>query len=325
VNHRFGRRLSRRELVQFGALAGAASLIGPVFSARAEEAAATSARAGAITRAIPSSGEKLPVIGLGTNNYSPTTPEERAARREVLERMPELGGTVVDTAPGYRQSETVLGELMAEIGNRQRFFLATKVTAPEGDAKRGAAMIEESFRRLRTDRFDLMQVHNLDGVDVMMPALLEGKKAGRFRYIGITTSNTEAHGRMAEYMRAHPLDFIQVDYSIDNRAAAERVLPLAQERRIAVLVNMPLGGRRDGNLLRRLGDKPLPPWAAEIDATSWAQALLKYVVSHPAVTCAIPGTTKLTHLTDNQAAGRGRLPDAALRKRMEQWWEENAG
>lgn len=327
MNHRFGRPVSRRDLVKLGALAGAAGLIGPAFAARAVQSAAATDQPStrAITRAIPSSGEKLPVIGLGTNNYSPTTPEERAARREVLERMPQLGGTVVDTAPAYRQSESVLGELMAEIGNRPKFFLATKVTAPEGDARRGSEMIAESHRRLRTDRFDLMQVHNLDGVDVLMPALREGKAAGKFRYIGITTSNTEAHGRMAEYMRVHQLDFIQVDYSIDNRAAADRVLPLAQERGIAVLVNMPLGGRRDGNLVRRLADKPLPAWAADVDATSWAQLLLKYVVSHPVVTCAIPGTTKLTHLVDNQAAGRGRLPDAALRKRMEAWWDENFG
>ncbi len=319
MNHRFGRFFTRRDVVRFGALAGAAGLIAPVFGAGSDKSAGD-----AITRAIPATGEKLPVIGLGTNNYSPTTPEERATRREVLEKMPSLGGTVVDTAPAYRQSEVVLGELMAELANREMFFLATKVTAPQGDAKRGADMIAESFRRLRTDRFDLMQVHNLDGVDVLMPALLEGKKARKFRYIGITTSNTDAHGRMAEYMRAHPLDFIQVDYSIDNRAAAERVLPLAQERKFAVLVNMPLGGRRDGNLLRRLGDKPLPAWAADIDATSWAQVLLKYVVSHPAVTCAIPGTTRLTHLVDNQQAGRGRLPDAAMRKRMEEWWDANS-
>lgn len=238
--------------------------------------------------------------------------------------MPELGGQVVDTAPAYRQSESVLGELLGELGNRKRFFLATKVTAPGGDAARGSQMMAESLRRLGTDRLDLMQVHNLEGVDELMPALREGKAAGRFRYIGITTSNTEAHARMLEHMRRHALDFIQVDYSIDNRAAAEQVLPLAQERGLAVLVNMPLGGRRDGNLLRRLAGKELPAWAAEFEARSWAQLLLKYVVSHPAVTCAIPGTTRLAHLEDNQAAARGRLPDAAMRKRMEEWWESNA-
>ncbi len=315
--HRSRQPVSRRELIKLGVIAGAASLAG-----RTAFSAASGPQASAlITRPIPSTGENLPVVGLGTNNYSPATPEERAARRAVLQRMPELGGSVVDTAPAYRQSETVLGELMAELDNRRRFFLATKVTAPGGDAQRGAEMIAESLRRLRTDHVDLMQVHNLDGVEALMPALREGKAAGRFRYVGITTSSNDAHARMAEYLRRLPLDFIQVDYSIDNRAAAEKVLPLAQERGLGVLVNLPLGGRRDGNLLRRLSGKDLPPWAGDIDASSWAQLLLKYVIAHPAVTVAIPGTTKVQHLEDNQSAERGRLPDAAMRRRMEAWWD----
>ena len=314
------RLITRRELIELGALTGlAGAIVRPALGAE------TKANTAPIMRAIPSSGEKLPVVGLGTNNYSPTTPEERAARREVLRRMPDLGGTVIDTAPSYRQSETVLGELMDELKNRQRFFLATKVTASDGDAKRGVAMMEESFRRLRTDRVELMQVHNLDGVDVLMPAMREWKDAGKFRYIGVTTSNDSAHGALMDFMRRHPLDFIQVNYSIDNRTAAEQVLPLAQERKIGVLINLPFGGRRDGNLLRRLADRELPPWAREFDAASWGQLLLKYCISHPAVTCAIPGTTKAEHLVDNQAAGRGRLPDAAMRKRMEEWWDKQIG
>ncbi len=314
--------LTRRELLKLGAMAGAIGVIAPPVFAASKPAGASGQP---ILRAIPGSGEKLPAVGLGTNNYSPTTPEDRAARREVLEHMPRLGGKVIDTAPAYGQSEATLGALLAELGNRKQFFLATKVTAPGGDAARGAQMITESFQKLRTDQFDLMQVHNLDGVDELMPALRDGKSAKRFRYVGITTSNTDAHGRMMEHMRKHPLDFIQVDYSIDNRAAADQVLPLAQEKGMGVLINMPFGGRRDGNLLRKLGEKELPGWAAEIGASSWAQALLKYVLSHPAVTVAIPGTTRLTHLEDNQAAGRGELPDAALRKRMEEWWDANAG
>ena len=314
--------LTRRELLKLGAMAGAIGVIAPPAFATSKPAAASGQP---ILRAIPGTGEKLPVVGLGTNNYSPTTPEERAARREVLQHMPRLGGKVIDTAPAYRQSEATLGELLAELGNRKQFFLATKVTAPGGDAARGAQMITESFQKLRTDQFDLMQVHNLDGVDQLMPALREGKSARRFRYVGITTSSTDAHARMMEYMRKHPLDFIQVDYSIDNRAAADQVLPLAQEKGMGELINMPFGGRRDGNLLRKLGEKELPEWAAEIGANSWAQALLKYVLSHPAVTVAIPGTTRLSHLEDNQAAGRGELPDAALRKRMEEWWDANGG
>jgi aryl-alcohol dehydrogenase-like predicted oxidoreductase len=322
VTHRSRQTLSRRELLKWGALAGGAGLIArPSFAA----AGASSESAAPITKAIPATGEKIPVIGLGTNNYSPTTPDERVARLDVLKRMPEFGGTVIDTAPAYRQSESVLGEMMAELGNRQKFFLATKVTAPGGDAKMGVAMMEESLRRLRTERVELMQVHNLDGVDELMPVLREWKGASKFRYIGVTTSSNSAHGRMMEFMRRHPLDFIQVDYSIDNRAAADAVLPLARERGIAVLNNIPFGGRRDRNLLRRLAGREPPDWAKELDARTWGQFLLKYCVSHPAVTCAIPGTTRLAHLEDNQAAGRGRLPDAALRKRMEEWWDSTMG
>lgn len=274
----------------------------------------------AILKVVPTSGEKLPVIGLGTNNYSVTAPEEVAARREVLERMHELGGTVIDTAPGYRDSEVVIGQLLDELKNRERYFLATKVTASDGDIKAAEAMVDASFKRLRTSRIELLQVHNMSGADVLMPLLTELKKDKKIRYLGITTSNPQEHARMVGYMRKYPLDFIQVDYSLENRAAASEVLPLAQDRGIGVLVNLPLGGRR-GNLLSRVSGRDLPAWAAEIDATSWAQVLLKYVVSHPGVTCAIPGITKLSHLQDNQRAGRGRLPDAQLRKRMETEWD----
>lgn len=280
----------------------------------------TAAELPAVLKVIPGSGKKLPVIGLGTNNYSVTAPEEIAARREVLEHMHELGGTVIDTAPGYRDSELVIGQLLDELKNREQYFLATKVTAADGDVKAAEAMIEASFKRLRTNRIELLQVHNMSGADVLMPVLQELKQDKKIRYVGITTSNPQEHARMVGYMRKYPLDFIQVDYSLENRAAASEVLPLAQDRGIAVLVNLPLGGRR-GNLLSRVSGRELPAWAAEIDATSWAQVLLKYVVSHPGVTCAIPGITKLSHLQDNQRAGRGRLPDAELRKRMETEWD----
>jgi aryl-alcohol dehydrogenase-like predicted oxidoreductase len=274
-----------------------------------------------ILRPIPSSGESLPVIGLGTNNYSPTTLEERLARRVVLERLPQLGGRVVDTAPAYRESEKVLGELMAELGNRERLFLATKVTAPEGSAERGRAMIEESFRRLQTARIDLLQVHNLDGLEPLMPELQSLKRTGRIRYVGITTSRAEQYPAMLAAMRRHPLDFIQVDYSLGNRAAAEAILPLARQRRQAVLVNLPFGGRRDGNLFARVRERALPPWAAEFGAGSWGQLFLKYVISHPAVTAVIPGMTKLANLEDNSRAGVGALPDEAMRRRIEEFWD----
>jgi len=322
--------ITRRDwLTHTGALAaalGSARLLAAE-SATPTAAATTPASASApadapILRAIPSSGEKLPVIGLGTNNYSPTTLEERLTRRVVLERLPRLGGRVVDTAPAYRESETVLGELMAELGNRERLFLATKVTAPGGSVDQGRAMIEQSFRRLQTARIDLLQVHNLDGLDVLMPELESLKRTGRIRYFGITTSRAAQYPAMLAAMRRYPLDFIQVDYSLGNRAAAEAILPLARQRRQAVLINLPFGGRRDGNLFAQVRDKALPPWAAEFGAGSWAQFFLKYVIGHPAVTAVIPGMTKLANLEDNARAGVGALPDAAMRQRIEKFWDE---
>jgi aryl-alcohol dehydrogenase-like predicted oxidoreductase len=186
------------------------------------------------------------------------------------------------------------------------------------------AAMDQSFRRLRTDHIELLQVHNMNDSDKQLPAFAEYKQSKKIKYLGVTTSQDGHYDEMLRVMRAHKLDFIQVDYSIGNRSAEEKVLPLAQERGIAVLANVPLGGRR-GSLISNLGDKPLPPWASELGATSWAQLLLKYVVSHPAVTCAIPGTTKLKHAEDNQAAGRGQLPDAAMRKKMEEFWATVSG
>jgi aryl-alcohol dehydrogenase-like predicted oxidoreductase len=308
--------LSRREILRAAALAGVGLSIGGL-----GHGANNDRGKGPITKRIPRTRENLPVIGLGTNAYRAETPEEMAALRAVLRRMPDLGGTVIDTAPAYGRSEMVLGQLLMELGNRDRFFLATKVTAPGDDPKAGAEMLEESLRRLRTERVDLMQVHNLSGVDVLMPVLRDWKAAGKTRYLGITTSRSEDYGSMIEFMRRHPLDFIQVDYSIDNRAAAEKVLPLAHERQVGVLINMPLGGRRTGNLLARLKNKPLPPWAADLGAASWPQFLLKYVASHPAVTVVIPGTTKVHHLEDNQRAARAPMPNAKTRKRMEEFWD----
>jgi aryl-alcohol dehydrogenase-like predicted oxidoreductase len=309
-------RLSRRNVLQLG-MAGVGAMLASSAFAQDSRGASSSLN----TRPIPSSGERLPVIGLGTNNYSVTSAEDLAARREVLKRMPELGGTVVDTAPAYGKSEEVIGQLVAEIGNRDKLFLATKVTT-NTDAAAGKAMLEQSFQRLRTDRIELVEAHNLTGTEQLLPLLEEYRGGKRIRYLGVTTSNDSQHGAAADILRRHRLDFLQVNYSIDDRESAQTLLPLAQERGVAVLVNMPFGGRRGGNLFARLAGRPLPPWAADIDASSWAQFLLKYVVSHPAVTCAIPGTTKLSHLEDNQRGGRGRLPDAAMRRQMEQFWNE---
>lgn len=303
--------LSRRDVLRAGVLGGVAVALhgpGPV-----------SAQSGGapILKAIPSTGEKIPVIGLGTNAYGVTDAAELALRKEVLQRMSGLGGSVIDTAAAYGRSEEVIGELLAALGNRKDYFLATKTPMGSiGDAK---AAIDESFRRLRTDHIELLQVHNMNDSDKQLPAFAEYKQAKKIKYLGVTTSQDGHYDEMVRVMRAHKLDFIQVDYSLGNRSAEEKVLPLAQERGIAVLANVPLGGRR-GSLISSIGDKPLPPWASEIGANSWAQLLLKYVVSHPAVTCAIPGTTKLKHAEDNQAAGRGVLPDAAMRKKMEEFW-----
>ena len=277
-----------------------------------------------IKKPIPSSKEMLPVVGLGTNNFDVGEPADLAARKEVLQGMPGLGGSVVDTAPLYGRSEAVIGNLVAELGNRDRLFFATKVMSRDSDGADGKASIEESFRRLRTDRIDLMQVHNLAGVEQLIPVLQALKQAKRIRYFGITTSNPAQHPQMMELMKRFPLDFIQVDYSIDNREVATSVLPLALERHVGVLINSPLGGRRGAaSVFSRVANRPLPDWAAAIDAQSWAQVFLKYVVSHPAVTCALSGTTQLKHLDDNLRGARGRLPDAAMRVRMEKYWDSN--
>jgi len=309
-------RLSRRQALR----AGVAACLAAAAHRSLGATDAPGSIAPQVGKTIPSTGERLPVIGLGTNNYSVTSAEDLASRREVLQRMSDLGGKVIDTAPAYGRSEIVVGELLADLGNRDRYFLATKVTAPDGDLAQGRAMLEESFRRLRTPRIDLLQVHNLDGVEVLMPALREARDAKRIRYVGVTTSRAEQYPQMLSAMRRHALDFIQVDYSIDNRTAADEVLPLAQERGIGVLINMPFGGRRSGNLFPRLAGREVPQWAVEAGVASWAQFLLRYVVSHPAVTCAIPGTHRVTHLEDNMRAGRSELPDRAMRTRMEQYW-----
>lgn len=302
---------SRRDVIAGGTLAGAALML---------PGAACAATAGTpILKAIPSSGEKLPVIGIGTNAFGVTDPAELAARREVLAKLPDLGGKLVDTAQSYGASEVVIGGHVADIGNRPKLFLATK-TAMQGDFANPAAVLDRSFAALRTDRIDLLQIHNLAGLEQLMPTYLEYKRARKLRYIGITTSVDGQYAGLVAAMNRYPFDFVQVDYSIDNRSAEDAVLPLAAQKKMAVLTNMPLGGRRGTNLIGKSAGKPLPPWAGEIGVTSWAQYFLKYNVSYPAVTAAIPGTTKLRHLEDNQQAGRGVLPNAAQRKRMEDYW-----
>jgi aryl-alcohol dehydrogenase-like predicted oxidoreductase len=307
----FQLRLSRRDALCSG-LAAALTLRYPVWGATA-----VPAQLPLITKAIPSTGEKLPVVGLGTDQFRTS---ERDAIQAEIQRMQQMGGTVIDTAAAYGDSESLIGETLAALGIRDRMFVATKLTANEAalSSDGGRQSFERSLTRLKMQRVDLLQVHNLEGVEALMPLLQKWKQAGKIRYIGITTSRVGQHSHMVEYMREYPLDFVQVDYSLANRDAAMNVLPLAIERRVAVLANVPFGF---GAVIRQAQTRQLPDWAADIDVTSWSQFLLKYVISHPAVTCAIPGSTKVAHLEDNQRAARGRLPDESLRRKMEQFWD----
>lgn len=319
---------SRRAVLEGGLLAGLGTLL-PRGSgaADANADAAAQARLPVITRAIPSTGERIPVMGIGTNQFRE---DNYAELRAVLQRMHELGGTVIDTAAGYGESEAVIGHVLADLGIRKQMFIATKFNAegaqghqgPPRDNVYGQASFDRSLQRLQTNRVDVMFAHHLPSVDPLMPLLQELKKAGKARYVGITTADVREHPELVDKMRQYPMDFVQVDYSLGNRDAAATVFPLALERKIAIMVDVPLGGRRR-SLLQDVGDRPLPPWAAAIDVMSWGQFFLKYVISHPAVTCAIPGTTKVEHLIDNQLAGHGRLPDAAMRKKMEEYWDSS--
>jgi aryl-alcohol dehydrogenase-like predicted oxidoreductase len=274
-----------------------------------------------IFRTIPSTGERIPVVGIGSNAYDVESAADLAARREVLREFPAMGGRVIDTARGYGRSEAVIGQLLADLGNRDRYFIATKpISAPQAEARIDRQLIDESFTSLRAEVIDLMQVHSLVRFNDVMPLLREYRQQRRVRYIGATTASPRQHAEFLEIMRKHPLDFVQVDYSIANRAAADDLLPLAQERGMAVLNNVPFGGR-GASLFPRVAGRPLPDWAAEFDASTWAQFMLKYNLSHPAITAVIPGTTTIDFLRDNQGAGRGRLPDAAMRRRMERYWD----
>lgn len=268
-----------------------------------------------VLRSIPSSGERIPAIGIGTARRFDVgeSSEARAPLLEVLRELPRLGGTVVDTAPSYGAAETVIGDLVARVGNREALFVATKVGAGRSGVEAGLAEMRRSLQRLRTERLDLLQVHNMAGVDRMLPVLREWKQAGRIRYHGVTTSSARQHEALARLVQREPLDFIQVDYAIDNRAVEARLLPLAADRGVAVLTNLPFGR---GRVFQALGSRPIPEWAAALGIRSWAQFALKYVISHPAVTCAIPGTARLAYLVDNLGAARGPLPDEATRRRM---------
>ncbi|MGD0264731.1 MAG: aldo/keto reductase [Candidatus Methylomirabilota bacterium] len=297
---------SRRELLKAGIGVGA-SIFLP--SARLLAQAAP-----LMQRKIPSTGESLPIIGIGTaRRYEAVTTEaERAPLREVLRQFKEMGGRVIDTAPSYGTAEMVVGDLVTELKIRESLFIATKLGAHGRDA--GIEQLEQSFKHLRTPRIDLIAVHNLQDTQTQLRTLRQRKQAGRIRYVGITTSFERQHAEFEQTMKAEALDFIQVDYALDNRKADQRILPLAADRGMGVMINLPFGR---GRLFTAVQGQSLPPWAREFDCTSWAQFFLKYIVSHPAVTCTVPGTAKSEYVADNLGAARGRLPDAAMRRRME--------
>lgn len=264
-------------------------------------------------RKIPSTGEDLPVIGCGTWQTFDvgSSAAERAPLAEVLRVLFEAGGSAIDSSPMYGRAEGAVGDLLAVSASRDKAFLATKVWTSGRQA--GIEQMQRSIRLLRTDRIDLMQIHNLVDWQTHLPTLQAWKKEGRVRLIGVTHYTESAHDAVLAALQRARFDFLQIDYAIDDRHAEQRLLPYARDNGIAVMINQPFGG---GGLLRRLSRRPLPAWAGEIGCTSWAQILLKFVLSHPAVTCVIPGTRKPEHMHDNAQAGLGVYPDAALLERM---------
>ncbi len=296
--------LTRRELIELGIAAAAAA--GSARSAFTQPTAL-------VTKRIPATGERVPVIGLGTRNYRTSMSTDMGAYRETVKAFLDAGGTVVDTAPSYGDSESIIGGIIADLGARDRIFLATKVD--RRGKEEGVARMNDSYAKLKVPKVDLMQVHNLGDTATQLATLREWKAAGKLRLIGVTTSSDQQYPELERIMNSEKLDFVQLDYALDARDADARLLPLAADKGIAVLVNLPFGR---GRLFQALGSKPLPDYAKDIECTTWAQFALKYVASHPAVTAAIPGMTKPHHAVENMAAARGHMPDAALRKRMEQ-------
>lgn len=266
-----------------------------------------------LTRNIPSSGEALPMIGVGTYRGFDVGPdsEEYQVLPQVLDELFRAGGTVIDSSPMYGRAEQTTGELLSIHRPRSPAFLATKVWTR--GVKEGIAQMEASFRLLQTDRIDLMQIHNLLDWKTHLPTLRQWKEQGRIRYIGITHYTSSAYDEVEAVLKAEQLDFLQINYALDDRAVEARLLPLCRERGVAVICNRPFGG---GGLLGRLRDEPLPSWAGEVQATSWAQLALKFLIAHPAVTCAIPGTGNPKYMKENAAAAQGPLLTDAQRQQL---------
>ena len=303
-------QISRRDFLKTSAGIGTAMLLPQKFATAQSEPL--------LQKKIPSSGEMIPIIGLGTaRRYEEVKTEaEKIPLRETILKFKEVGLKVIDSSPSYGTAEAVVGEIVDGLKIRDSLFLATKVSLREIGREQGIAQIEQSFKKLRTNKIDLIAVHNLRDTQVQLRTLREMKQSGRIRYVGITTSFDNQYGEFERTMKNEALDFIQVDYALDNRDAGERIIPLAADRGMAVMINLPFGR---GRLFNAVQGKKLPEWASEFDCASWAQFFLKYIVSYPAITCAVPGMAKAEYVTDNVGAARGRLPDAAMRRRMEQF------
>ena len=301
-------RVSRRNFLKAGIAAGAAMIV-PHTPLAAQNGPL-------LQKKIPSTGESIPIIGIGTaRRYEEIKTEaEKVPLRETIQKFVQLGGKVIDTSPSYGTAESVVGELVDSLKVRDSLFIATKVSLRDLGREAGLKQIEQSFKRLRTDRIELIAVHNLRDTETQLRTLREMKQAGRIRYVGITTSFENQYGEFLQTINKEKLDFIQVDYALDNRNAGDRIIPTAGDRSVAVMINLPFGR---GRLFNAVQGKQLPEWAAEFDCASWAQFFLKYIVSHPAVTCTVPGMAKAEYVIDNLGAARGRLPDAAMRRRME--------
>lgn len=303
-------QLNRRDWMTLTLGAGAALALDPK---------ALVAQGKLLTRAIPSSGELLPVVGLGSSaTFSAVArSEDVTALKDVLRTLVDHGATLFDTAPSYGASEDTAARIANELAIQNKLFWATKVNVARGagsaDPAAAKAQIETSFARLKKSKIDLIQVHNLGDPATQLPILFDLKKQGRLRYVGITTTFDNQYDGLISIMRNEPLDFIGVDYAVDGREVDEKILPLAQERKIGVLAYAPFGRTR---LFRRVGDRPLPEWAAEFDAKTWAQFFLKWVIGHLAITCVTPATSQAKNMLDNIGGGIGRLPNDAMRKRM---------
>jgi diketogulonate reductase-like aldo/keto reductase len=296
--------MKRRSLLQSIALMGAAP-------AWAQPSANATASATPLTRRIPSSGEEMPLVGLGTwiTFNVGNDPQGRRQSTDVMRAFFAAGGRMIDSSPMYGSAQPVVGDGLQALGMPAQLFSADKVWT----SSRGAQQVEASRRLWRVPKFDLLQVHNLLAWEEQLPMLMSMKREGRLRYVGITTSEGRRHREFEQIMRTHPIDFVQLTYNVLDREVEQRLLPLARERGIGVIANRPF---RQGDLLQDLQRHPLPGWARDIGCTSWAMAALKFIVSHPAVTCAIPATTNVAHVRENLAAATAPMPDEALRRRM---------